>query len=72
MGMLIRPKTISQSGCVIAENVPINIIYSVPLPILFKRFFELPNGYNTMITYTNKLLKYTNIVYYYIQSVSWR
>lgn len=80
MGMLIRPKTIHvgnrmndklQNGCVIAENIPINI-YSVPLPILFKRFFELPNVYNTMITYTNKLLKDTNIVYNYIQSESWR
>jgi len=80
MGMLIRPKTIHvrnrmndklQNGCVIAENVPINI-YSVPLPNLFKRFFELPYVYNTMITYTKKLLKDTNIVYNYIQSESWR
>jgi len=77
--MLIRPKTIHvsnrmndklQNGCVIAENVPINI-YSVPLPILFKRFFELPNVYNTRITYTDKLLKDTNMVYNYIQSESW-
>jgi len=80
IGMLIRPKTIHvgnrindklQNGCVIAENVPINI-YSVPLPILFKRFFELPNVYNTMITYTNELLKDTNIIFNYIQSESWR
>lgn len=71
MGMLIRPITIHvgkrmndklQNGCVIAENIPVNILYSVPLPILFKSFFELPNVYNTMRTYTNKLLKDTNIV----------
>lgn len=38
MGMLIRPKTIHvgkrindklQNGCVIAENIPVNILYSV-------------------------------------------
>jgi len=80
MDMLIRPKTIHvgnrmndklQNGYVIAENVPVNI-YSVLQPILFKRFFQLLNVYNTMIKYTNELLKDTNIVFNYIQSESWR
>jgi len=66
MGMLIRPQTIHvgnrindklQNGCVIAENYQLLYIVYLPLPILFKRFFELPNVYSTIITYTNKLLK---------------
>lgn len=66
MGMLIRPKTIHfgnrmndrlQNGCVIAENISINI-YSVPLPILFKRFFKLPNVYTNMITLYKRITKF--------------
>lgn len=78
--MLIRPKTIYvgnsmndrlQGGCVIAQPVPINA-YSVPLPVLFKRFFELPNVYNSMLIYTDELLKEKCIVHNYIQNNVWR
>eukprot|EP00102_Acyrthosiphon_pisum_P011772 XP_008180637.1 PREDICTED: uncharacterized protein LOC103308656 [Acyrthosiphon pisum] len=76
LGVFSRPKPVHlgyrlndklKNGRTIAVSTPINA-YSAPLPILLRKFFEMPNVLNMMITYTEELLKNECIISNLIQN----
>lgn len=80
LGVFIRPKPVHlgyrwndklENGRTIAVSTPINA-YSVPLPKLIGKFFEMPNVLNMMVTYTEELLKNKCIINNLIQSNLWK
>lgn len=58
------------------NNVPINVsikdyAYQFPLRIMLKKIFELPDVYETVLTYVEKLKNEKLVIFNFIQSDLW-